>query len=232
MLRKESLKYMDHGVMVTVYDDEAEASGWYGPEVVFGLSYTYVQPGQSILDIGIGTGLGSVLFRKAGLEIHGMDISPQMLDVCRHKGFTSLQMHDLSKTPYPYDSKSMDHVVCVGVLNFFSDLGFVFQEAGRIIRTGGLFIFIVCDRNQDEIHEIMVRAEHTKSDETVTMYKHSSEQIDIWIKRFGFRHIRSLGFTIFMDRERTRSMPAKAYLARKIASTEPVASADARSSRG
>lgn len=218
--------------MVAIYDDEAEASGWYGPEVAFGLSYTYVQPGQSILDIGIGTGSGSVLFRKAGLEIHGMDISPQMLDVCRNKGFTSLEMHDLSKTPYPYDSKSMDHVVCVGVLNFFSDLGFVFQEAGRIVRTGGLFIFIVCDRNKDEIHEIMVGAERTESNETVTMYKHSSDQIDIWIKTFGFRHIRSLGFTIFMDHERTISMQAKAYLVRKIDSIEPVASADTRSSCG
>ena len=43
------------------YDDEAEACGWFGPEVVLGLAYKCVQPGQSILDIGIGTGLGSVL---------------------------------------------------------------------------------------------------------------------------------------------------------------------------
>jgi hypothetical protein len=44
--------------MVAAYDDEAEACGWFGPEVVFGLAYTYVQPGQLILDIGIGTRLG------------------------------------------------------------------------------------------------------------------------------------------------------------------------------
>lgn len=77
------------------YDGEAEASGWCGPEVAFGLACMYVQPGQSILDIGIGTGLGSVLFRKAGLEVHGMDISPKMLDECRSKGFTALIMRNL-----------------------------------------------------------------------------------------------------------------------------------------
>ena len=71
---------------VAVYDKQAEVSGWFGPEVVFGLAYTHVHPGQTILDIGIGTGLGSVLFRKAGLKIHGMDISPEMLDTCRRKG--------------------------------------------------------------------------------------------------------------------------------------------------
>lgn len=90
---------MNRDAMDPAYDDAAEASGWYGPEVVFGLSYKFVRPGQTVLDIGIGTGLGSVLFRKAGLKIHGMDNSQQMLDACREKGFTSLRRHDLGKTP-------------------------------------------------------------------------------------------------------------------------------------
>ena len=50
--------------MVEAYDEEAEATGWLGPEVAFGLAYKYIQPGQSILDIGIGTGFGSILFAK------------------------------------------------------------------------------------------------------------------------------------------------------------------------
>jgi|GEM_PF-5571654 len=75
------------GVMVTGYDEEAEATGWFGPEVAFGLAYAHVHHGQSILDIGIGTGLGSALFKKAGLQVHGMDISPEMLEACRKKGF-------------------------------------------------------------------------------------------------------------------------------------------------
>ena len=85
--------------MIRAYDKEAEATGWYGPEVVFGLTYAHIESGQSMLDIGIGTGLGSILFLKAGLEIHGMDISPQMLDVCCSKGFSSLHLHNLIKTP-------------------------------------------------------------------------------------------------------------------------------------
>jgi len=211
---------MDNGAMVATYDEEAEATGWYGPEVAFGLTYAYVQPGQSILDIGIGTGLGSVLFRKAGLEVYGMDISPQMIEACRSKGFTSLQLHDLTKPPYPYNSESMDHAICSGVLNFFSDLAPIFQEVGRILRNGGLFVFVIGDRNEDEEHEITVGAEHTKSDRTVTMYKHSPQQIDNWIKRCGFKLMRSLAFTIFMDRERTKSMSAKVYLTKKVASIE------------
>ena len=206
---------MNDDAMGTVYDDAAEASGWYGPEVVFGLSYKFVRPGQTVLDIGIGTGLGSVLFRKAGLIIHGMDNSPQMLDACREKGFSSLQEHDLSEAPYPYDAESMDHVVCVGVLNFFSDPGLVFREASRVLRAGGLFIFVVCDREGGEDHEITVEAEHAGSDKAVTMYRHGADQIDAWMNESGFELARSLGFTMFMDQERIMSMPAKAYLAIK-----------------
>jgi predicted TPR repeat methyltransferase len=208
--------------MITAYDKEAVATGWYGPEVAFGLIYAHVHPGQSMLDIGIGTGLGTVLFRKAGLKVHGMDISPKMLDVCRSKGITSLRLHDLSKPPYPYDSESMDHAVCTGVFNFFSDLSPVFQEASRIIRNGGLFVFVVGDRSEKEAHAIEVGGEHTKSEKTVTMFLHSEKQIAELLARYGFEPLRDLSFTVFMDRERTKSMPARSYLVRKRTGIEPV----------
>jgi ubiquinone/menaquinone biosynthesis C-methylase UbiE len=209
---------MNHEAMAAAYDDEAEATGWYGPEVAFGLSYAHVQPGQSILDIGIGTGLASVLYRKAGLEVHGMDFSSQMLDACRRKGLTSLQLHDLCKTPYPYDSESMDHAICAGVLQFFNDLSAVFQETNRIVRNNGLFVLVVADRSENEHYEVEVGAEHTKSGRTVTMYLHSPKQIGTWLERYGFELVKSLAFTVFMNRERTRSFPAKVYLARKMMS--------------
>lgn len=201
--------------MILAYDEEAEASGWFGPEVAFGLTYTHVQPGQSMLDIGIGTGLGSILFLKAGLKIHGMDISPQMLDACRSKGFSSLHLHDVIKPPYPFDPESMDHAVCTGVFQFFSDLSPFFQEAGRILRDNGLFIFVVGDRSEKDGHTIEVGPEHTKSEKTITMYRHSIKQIAEYIARYGFEPLRDLSFTIFMDRERSRSMPARSYLVKK-----------------
>jgi hypothetical protein len=55
--------------MVEAYDEVAEATGWLGPEVAFGLVYKHIQPGQSILDIGIGTGLVSVRsFSQSGTQ--------------------------------------------------------------------------------------------------------------------------------------------------------------------
>jgi predicted TPR repeat methyltransferase len=206
--------------MVEAYDEEAEATGWFGPEVSFGLVYKYIQPGQSILDIGIGTGLGSTLFREAGLKVYGMDVSSDMLDACRSKGFTDLTQHDLTILPYPYSSESLDHVICVGVLNFFSDLSPVFKESARILRKEGLFVFVVGDRNEEEAMEVVVGVEHTKSDTPMTMYYHSAKQIERWVIENGFTPLRNLEFKVYMDNERIQSIRAKAYLLKKATGTE------------
>ncbi len=207
--------------MAEAYDREAEAVGWLGPEVAFGLAYKYVRPGQSILDIGIGTGLASELFRRAGLRVYGMDVDPQMLDACRSKGFTDLALHDLSAAPYPYAAGSVDHAVCVGVLNFISDLSPVFREVARILREGGVFVFATGDRTDAEPAEMVVGPEHTKTDASMTMHFHSPRQVDDWVVANGFAPLRSLAFTVPMNRERTRNLGVRAYVARKGVEARP-----------
>jgi len=197
------------------YDREAEASGWFGPEIVFGLAYSYVEPGQRLLDIGIGTGLSSILFKKAGLEITGIDLAPEMLEVCRGKGFTRLIRHDLRATPYPLETGGMDHAVCMGVMNFFGDLDPIFRETGRVVRPGGLFGFVVGERSEREEAEMIVGGEHTHSEEPITMYRHSPSQLAGWIGRSGFSIMRDVKFIFYMDMEKKKSLPVRAYLVRK-----------------
>ena len=197
------------------YDAEAQATGWLGPEVAFGMVYEHVRPGQSVLDMGIGTGLGSVLFRKAGLRVYGVDNSRNMLDACRWKGFDNLTQHDLAEPPYPYASGSFDHAVCIGVLNLFSDLSPVFAETARMLKMGGMFVFVVGDRTEQEDFELVLGPEYTKVDAPVTLYPFSSGQIRGWIERSGFVLLRSLPFPMYMDSEKTESLPVRCYVARK-----------------
>jgi predicted TPR repeat methyltransferase len=144
-----------------------------------------------------------------------MDISQEMLAACRSKGFTHLACHDLTRRPYPYPSESLDYVVCIGVLQFCSDLSPVFGESARILRKGGLFVFVVVDRTEDETPDVVVGAEHTKLGVPVTMYRHSVGQINTWTIEHGFTPLRSLTFTVYVDREKTRSLHARAHLLRK-----------------
>ena len=198
------------------YDDEARATGWHGPAVVFGLAFKYIEPGQTILDLGIGTGLGSELFEKAGLRVVGVDVSEEMLDICRKKGFaTRLVLHDLTTTPYPFDDNSCDHAVSTGVFQFFRNLEPVFKETRRIVRPGGIFVFVAGDRRKDESAEVVVDADHTGTGFPVTMFRHDFREVAGWLGNSGFFLIDTLEFTVWMDRERVKRFPARAYIARK-----------------
>lgn len=198
-----------------IYDDEAAATGWLGPEVAFGLAWAHVEPGQTALDLGIGTGLGSLLFRQAGLRVRGMDASPEMLQACRRKGFDDLTRHDLLDLPYPFAAASVDLAVCLGVLHFFADPSPLFAEVARVVREGGVFVFTVSERAEDEPPEFTVEAEFTHTGAPATLWRHAAGEVRSWLAASGFEPLHDLVFMAYMDRERRRPFPCRAWLARK-----------------
>jgi predicted TPR repeat methyltransferase len=198
------------------YDREARAYGWHGPAVVFGLAYRYTETGQTILDIGIGTGLGSELFYKAGLHVIGIDISDTMLDACRRKGCaTRLVRHDLTMIPYPFSDASCDHAVSTGVFQFFKDLGPIFSEIGRIVRTGGIFVFVTGDRYEEEDSRVLVDSHHSGTGLPCTMYRHTLQEVTRWLTNNGFLMLDTFEFTVYMDKDHSERFPVRAYLAQK-----------------
>ena len=198
------------------YDQEAKAVGWHGPAVVFGLMYPYIQAGQSLLDIGIGTGLGSLLFAQAGLRVFGMDNSSAVLDGALSKGFADdLREHDILSMPYPYDRGSFDHAICVGTLQFFAGIDSILQEMGRVVRGGGVFGFTVADRKRDEPTSFTAGGEQPQSDRNVIMYRHPEPGVRASLEAAGFVVRSDLEFVTFMDAERTAPMPMKAYVVQR-----------------
>ena len=199
------------------YDNAAEKIGWQGPSLVFDLLSPHIRPGQTVLDIGIGTGLGSEPLFLAGLNITGMDLSEDMLRVCRKKGFvTCLVRHDLTVAPYPFGDASFDHVISTGVFQFFADLNPVFCEVARLLKTEGRFAFITGDRTPEDPAEIIAGPEQTGTEESVTMYRHTPEVVSLWLERNGLRLEISRGFSVWMDEAHTKILPARVYLVKKV----------------
>jgi predicted TPR repeat methyltransferase len=187
------------------YDQASVEMEWHGPEVAFGLMYAHVKPEESLLDIGIGTGLGSVLFHEAGLKIHGMDSSPSMLAVCRkkHPVFRVVE-HDLTQTPWPFKSGSFGHVVSTGVLHFAGDLQPIADEVARVLRPGGTFGFDFAEHNSarpdgyTRLTEGVFRYRDTEYNETV--YRHEYSYILSLLNTAGFRKLAETEFLASRER--------------------------------
>lgn len=131
-----------HDAYAADYDAQVQAYDCHIADVLFGLCYEYAQPGQRLLDVGIGTGLSAQLFAKAGLRVSGMDFAPVMLELCAAKKLAAdLTLHDLAETPWPYAAAAFDHVVCCGVLHFLGNIEGIFDAARRVLAEGGTWAF-------------------------------------------------------------------------------------------
>lgn len=64
------------------------------------------RPGMKVLEVGCGTGTNLELYRQAGCEVYGIDLSPAMLEVARTKlgGNADLRLGDAADMPFEDDS--------------------------------------------------------------------------------------------------------------------------------
>lgn len=188
------------------YDKKAEQSKWYAPEIAFGIAYDYIKEGESILDLGIGTGLSSRLFSKAGLLVHGIDFSEKMLEECEKKNFAvDLRQHDLSSLPYPLADSSINHAISIGVFQLIENTEPICGEVKRIIKKDGLFIFAVIHRKDSEerIKQINPRVCGGKC---FTVYRHSEEETNQQLSSNGFKLLDNIEFSAIHAGSKTSFM--------------------------
>jgi predicted TPR repeat methyltransferase len=163
------------------YDCLAEHYLWRGHEILFGMAYDATAAPARLLDVGIGTGMGSQLFARAGWQVWGFDGGAKLLAQCAQKGFAvDLRQWDLRNTPWPYDDRAFQGVVCCGVLHFLDDLAAFFQEAARLIAPGGFCAFTTKPLGTgDDVawKEVLV--------EGATVYEHSRAYVRGLLHRVG-----------------------------------------------
>jgi predicted TPR repeat methyltransferase len=149
----------EHDKYAKEYDNQIKIFDCYIAEVLFGLSYEFIKKGDTLLDLGIGTGISSQLFYLAGLDVFGIDVSAEMLSICKTKGIAKeLIEQDLLVFPWPYQDDMFNHIICCGVFHFIGELDKMFDEISRIQKNDGIFAFTVMDgkdnqRNQEKYQE-------------------------------------------------------------------------------
>jgi ubiquinone/menaquinone biosynthesis C-methylase UbiE len=104
--------------------------------------------GSRMLDLGCGTGFLIQLARDLFDEVHGVDVTPAMLErVDTSTGNVTLHLASAEDVPLP--DASFDLVTAYSFLHHLEDYHAVLREAQRLLRPGGLFF---ADLEPNKLH--------------------------------------------------------------------------------
>jgi 2-polyprenyl-6-hydroxyphenyl methylase/3-demethylubiquinone-9 3-methyltransferase len=111
----------------------------------FGTDLSHVR----LLDIGCGGGVLAEEFARLGCQVAGIDIAAESIAVARAHARTQgllINYQTGSATQLPFDGGSFEIVSCCDVLEHISEWEQVIVEVGRVLKSGGLFLFDTINR--------------------------------------------------------------------------------------
>jgi ubiquinone/menaquinone biosynthesis C-methylase UbiE len=100
----------------------------------------------AVLEMGCGTGRLLHHLAPKQLQLYGIDMSSGMLSVARQRlgeEEDGAQLKEASVTDVPFDDDTFDGAYSILVVNLIPDFPKMFQEAARVLKPGGLFVFNV-----------------------------------------------------------------------------------------
>jgi SAM-dependent methyltransferase len=115
------------------------------------------KPPGDVLEIACGTGLLTRRLRERldpTLRLVASDISVAMLDYARGKlaGATKLEWREADAAKLPFNDGEFGAVVCGFGCMFVPDKNAAFGEAYRVLRQGGILLFNVWERIEENPH--------------------------------------------------------------------------------
>jgi ubiquinone/menaquinone biosynthesis C-methylase UbiE len=106
-----------------------------------------VDPGWRVLDVGTGRGRFGAWFAERGCRVHGVDLSPEMLEqarLCARRlgveqrfELSRGDAHDLAA----FEAGAFDVVLCMELFDHLSDLARALREMRARLRPGGRLLF-------------------------------------------------------------------------------------------
>jgi SAM-dependent methyltransferase len=111
------------------------------------------EPGEPLLEIGLGYGTVSQRLAEAGFGYHGLDIAAGPVEMVRHR-LRMLGVADAEKRvtqgsalEIPHPDGAFSHVVSIGCLHHTGDLPKAVAEVHRVLRPGGTAMVMLYNRH-------------------------------------------------------------------------------------
>lgn len=106
------------------------------------LSRFEVTSGQSVLDVGCGTGvlLERLAATAPGARLSGVDLSPEMLGEARKRLGTAIPLERSHADDLPFADREFDVVVSTNALHYFPNPSAALDEMARVMRPNGKLV--------------------------------------------------------------------------------------------
>ncbi|MCP4112916.1 MAG: class I SAM-dependent methyltransferase [Desulfobacteraceae bacterium] len=137
--------------------------------------------GETVLDIGCGTGSYLFPFIERGLQVTGLDPSPYMIDIASRNMGNRVDLHKGVAEDLPFDDNSFNCVCLIKTLEFVDDPEKAVEEACRVAKDR-IFIGII-NRYSSKAANLRVRRIFTKN-----IYNHA-HFFSIWELKNTVRRI-------------------------------------------
>jgi len=95
---------------------------------------------KKVLDLGCGTGRHTVILKRRGAKVWGIDLSPKMIEIAKSE-IKDVDFKIGSVYRLPYKSNFFDIVVAGLVIGYFKNLDKAFKEVYRVLKNNGIFVF-------------------------------------------------------------------------------------------
>jgi SAM-dependent methyltransferase len=126
-----------------VYDEKARPYTEYPEKLMYYLFNAFqMKEGMSLLEPGCGRGEHLRLFKELGLDVYGLDLSPEAPSFAKD---LNISVCDLESDNLPYPDDHFDVIYSKSFLEHIRDPSKFLKEAYRVLKPGGLLLSMVPD---------------------------------------------------------------------------------------
>ena len=171
--RALSVTVVENDFVTRVYENITSVYDWtYGPTLhpgrVQALQRMDIQPGEHVLEVGVGTGINASLYPR-DCSVTGIDLTGSMLDKARDriakKGISNVRLLEMDAADLKFADGTFDIVYAPYLISVVPDPITVAREMYRVCRTGGRVIFLNHFRSDN--HPLLAWVERVISPFTV-----------------------------------------------------------------
>lgn len=141
------------------YYDSCLGPAWFDAFAADLAQRLVARPPGDVLEIACGTGLLTRRVRERldpALRLVATDLSKAMLDYARGKlsGLANVEWREADACRLPFGDGEFGAVLCSFGVMFVPDKQKAFREARRVLKEGGIFLFNVWDRIEENPHAL------------------------------------------------------------------------------